>query len=63
MLCNAVLNELESKIWEYCPLRDSKGFKAKVYICRFTDDLIITANSKEILIDIKTIIKGELESL
>lgn len=61
MLCNAVLNGLESKIREHYPLRDSKGFRAKVYICRFADDLIITANSKEILIDIKTIIKEFLE--
>jgi RNA-directed DNA polymerase len=61
MLCNAVLNGLETKIRSHYPLKDSKGYRAKVYVSRFADDIIVTGENEEILYDVKLIIKEFLE--
>lgn len=61
MLCNAVLNDLETKIRDKYPLRDTKGYRAKVYVCRFADDIIVTGENENILLEIKEIIKNFLK--
>jgi RNA-directed DNA polymerase len=48
-LANLVLNGLERKLQEQYPKTTRKGRKAKVNLCRYADDFVISASSKELM--------------
>jgi len=62
MLCNIALNGLEKEIRkEFPPRKLLNGKTPKVNIIRYADDLIVTGESKDILIKVKEIIENFLK--
>lgn len=60
-LCNIALNGIEASIDKVYPVnKNVKGGKTKVYVCRFADDMIITAREEAILQKVKEIVTNFL---
>jgi len=54
-LCNIALNGVEADIRQNYPV-NIKGGRPKVYVCRYADDMVITGNKKETLLQVKEIL-------